>query len=74
MQLSNSQKIEFLKLNKTVDKLTYAKNCGAKIPEIYFLLSIIYNECMHLDEQCKKLRQISWKLENKVIHNMIKEL
>lgn len=70
-QLSNEEQIEFIKLKKTIDKLSYAKSCGAKVPEIYFLLSIIYNECMHLDEQCKKLRQISCKLDNKVIKNMI---
>lgn len=71
-QLSEEHKQEFItQYHKTVDKLSFAKNCGADIPETYFLLSIIYNECMHLDDQCKRLRQIYCKLNNKVIRNMI---
>ena len=64
----------FLAENKTTNKLAYAKKKGVMIPEIYFLLSIIYNEAMHLDPQCKKLSPIRCKLQNKVIHKMISEL
>lgn len=74
-QLSPEQKSIFSTCHKkTIDKLSYAKTCGAKIPETHFLLSIIYNECMHLDSQCKRLRQIHCKLNNKVIKNMIRNL
>jgi hypothetical protein len=74
-QLSEqNQKDEFLTIHKTTDKLEYAKKKGAIVPEVYFLLSIIYNEAMHLDDQCKKLNPISYKLRNKVIHNMISEI
>ena len=45
-----------------------------EVPEVYFLLSIIYNECLHLDSQCKKLKPIACKLKNKVIQNMISEI
>lgn len=72
--LPPEKQAEFLCKNKTTDKLAFAKDNGANIPEIYFLLSIIYNEAMHLDEQCKKLSPISCKLKNKVIHKMISEL
>lgn len=65
---------EFLNENKTTNKLVFAKEKGANIPEVYFLLSIIYNEAMHLDPQCKKLSPIKCKLTNKVIHKMISEL
>lgn len=59
---------------KTTDKLAYAKEMGVSVPEVYFLLSIIYNEAMHLDAQCQKLNPIACKLRNKVIHNMISEI
>lgn len=59
---------------KTTDKLTYAKEMGVSVPEVYFLLSIIYNEAMHLDPQCQKLNPIACKLRNKVIHHMISEI
>lgn len=73
-QLSEDAKNIFLNTFKTVDKLAYAKEMGANVPEIHFLLSIIYNEAMHLDAQCQKLKPILCKLKNKVIHNMITEV
>lgn len=72
-QLTPIHKNEFLSINKTIDKLSYAKEKGASIPEVHFLLSIIYNEAMHLDPQCQKLHPIGYKLKNKVIRNMICE-
>lgn len=73
-KLTASQQNEFLSLHKTIEKLSYAKTQGVDIPEVYFLLSIIYNEGMHLDSQCKKLKPIACKLKNKVIQNMISEI
>ncbi|MHB1151640.1 MAG: hypothetical protein ACYCWE_00085 [Eubacteriales bacterium] len=74
-QLNQIQRIEFFdaKYYMTIDKLSYAKKCGVDIPEVHFLLSIIYNEAMHLDPQCQKLNPIAYKLKNKVIKNMICE-
>lgn len=73
-KLNADQQAEFLSKHKTVDKLSYAKQQGIEVPEVYFLLSIIYNECLHLDSQCKKLKPIACKLKNKVIQNMISEI
>jgi hypothetical protein len=73
-QLSEQDRVEFLATFKTIDKLAFAKEKGATIPEVHFLLSIIYNEAMHLDAQCQKLNPIGYKLKNKVISNMICEL
>lgn len=70
-KLNSKQQIEFLSIHKTIEKLSYAKDQGINVPEVYFLLSIIYNEGMHLDSQCKKLKPIICKLRNKVIQNMI---
>lgn len=72
--LAPTYQSEFLHENKTTNKLAFAKEKGVNIPEVYFLLSIIYNEAMHLDSQCKKLSPIKCKLMNKVIHKMISEL
>ena len=73
-QLSEQDRVEFLATFKTIEKLAFAKEKGATIPEVHFLLSIIYNEAMHLDAQCQKLNPIGYKLKNKVIRNMICEL
>ena len=73
-QLPQQYHDEFLLILKTTDKLKFAVEKGAQIPEVYFLLSIIYNEAMHLDPQCQKLNPITYKLKNKVIHHMIKEV
>lgn len=73
-QLASDFQIEFTKIFKTTDKLAFAKEKGADVPEVHFLLSIIYNEAMHLDAQCQKLTPILCKLRNKVIHNMISEI
>lgn len=73
-QLRPELQPQFFTKFKTIDKLTYAKEVGASVPEVYFLLSIIYNEAMHLDPQCQKLHPIACKLRNKVIHNMIAEI
>jgi len=74
-KLAPQNQQEFLSAKKTtIDKLTFAKENGAIIPEVHFLLSIIYNEAMHLDPQCQRLHPIACKLRNKVIKNMICEL
>ncbi|MFI3326840.1 MAG: hypothetical protein R3Y35_11810 [Clostridia bacterium] len=64
----------FLSMFKTLERISYAKEKGATVPEVHFLLSIIYNEAMHLDSQCQKLNPIAYKLKNKVIKHMISEL
>lgn len=73
-QLLPEQQRNFLLTNTTREKLTFAKENGADIPEVHFLLSIIYNEAMHLDQQCQKINPITCKLRNKVIRHMITEL
>lgn len=63
---------EFISIdNGTKERLNFCQSNGVNVPEIMFLLSIIYNDAMHLDSSEKKLIPISNKLNNKVIHNMI---
>ena len=73
-QLMPEYQNSFLSIFQTVDKLQFAKENGANVPEVYFLLAIIYNEAAHLDPQCQKLNPIACKLKNKVIQNMINEI
>jgi hypothetical protein len=72
--LGSNEGKAFLTKHTTVDKITYAKEQGVNIPETHFLLSIIYNEGMHLDAECNRLNPIATKLKNKVIKKMISEI
>ena len=73
-QLHENHKSKFLSECKlTNEKLSYAQERGAKIPEVHFLLSTVYNAAMHLDDHCNELNSISHMLNNKTIHQMIKE-
>ena len=62
---------EFLDTHRTTKKLKYAEDKGVEIPEIYYLLGIIYNDGMHYK---KNDDAISGKLENLTIKKMIKEI
>ncbi len=73
-QLDEQGRLQFLGINKTTEKLEFAKNMNASVPEVHFLLSIIYNEAMHLDPQCNKIHPIGYKLRNHVIKHMILEV
>jgi hypothetical protein len=72
--LNEDKKSEFLDIHGTSKKLDYVSDLGIVVPEIYYLLGIIYNEVLHLDPQCKKLISIGQKLNNKVIKNMISDV
>ncbi|MGJ9383076.1 hypothetical protein, partial [Salipaludibacillus sp. CF4.18] len=73
-KLNDNDKQDFLDTKKTNSKLDFAASRGAEIPETYYLLSIIYNEGMHLDPNGKKLIPIGLKLKHKVIRKMICEI
>lgn len=62
---------EFLDTHRTTRKLKYAEVKGVEIPEIYYLLGIIYNDGMHYKNNDDA---ISGKLENLTIKKMIKEI
>lgn len=62
---------EFLDTHRTTRKLKYAEDKGVEIPEIYYLLGIIYNDGMHYKNNDDA---ISGKLENLTIKKMIKEI
>ena len=56
---------------ETLNKLEYAENIGAIIPEYFYLLSIIYNDGMHLENEKNTISRISAALENQTIRYLI---
>ena len=65
---------EFLKTKKTKNKLEFCFEKGIEVPEIFFLLGIIYNAPLHLKEGQDISIPLSNKLENLIIKNMIRNV
>ena len=57
--------------NGTKKKLHFAQSIGIHIPETYFLLGIIYNTSLHLEEGQDVSKPLGLKLENGTIKQMI---
>ena len=71
-QLENEDfKLEFLDAKTTPNKLDYADSKGVIIPEIHYLLGIIYNDGLHWKDNEST---IAGKLENLTIRKMISEI
>lgn len=75
----SSDKNTFLEDKKsTVSKLDFVKSKGHVIPEVFYLLGIIYNESLHLQYKNgleKDLKQLlAARLDNKIIKQMIEEV
>lgn len=70
----NSQELkdDFIKTHRTKEKLNFAVGKGIDVPEIYFLLGIIYNDNLHWKENRDYETPLRTKLSNLVIRNMIK--
>lgn len=75
-KLENKYKSAFLEEKMTINKISYAENIGLDIPENFQLLSVLYNDFMHLDKsadpQNKKILFLASKLDNIFIKDMIK--
>lgn len=71
---NQEQKDEFIKTHKTKEKLNFAVDNGIEVPEIYFLLGIIYNDNLHWRENRDFETPLRTKLSNLVIKNMIKSI
>ena len=67
-KLENKYKQPFLQEKMTINKILYAENIGLEIPENFQLLSVLYNDFMHLDKsadpQNKKILFLASKLDN----------
>lgn len=71
---NQEQKDEFIKTHKTKEKLNFAVDNGIEVPEIYFLLGIIYNDNLHWRENRDFETPLRTKLSNLVIKNMIESI
>lgn len=65
---------EFLSVHKTVNKLQFAQSKGVAVPEIYFLLAVIYNDAMHVRPNQDNFSGLGAKLANLTIKHMISTL
>ena len=70
---TEEEKEKFIQTHKTKAKLEFAENILGELPDIYFILGIIYNEAGHLkDENSEK--PIVYRLNNIIIQKMIGEI
>jgi hypothetical protein len=67
-----SKKEEFLSIHTTRKKLDFAEEIGVGIPEIYYLLGIIYNDSLHWKHGQDNVSQVASRLENWTIRHLIK--
>lgn len=70
---TEEEKEKFIQTHMTKAKLEFAENILGELPDIYFILGIIYNEAGHLkDENSEK--PIVYRLNNIIIQKMIGEI
>lgn len=72
--VSDVSREEFIKEFKTRDKLAYAEETGASIPEYFYLLGVIYNDGMHWKDGQDNISPIAAKLENHTIRYLIEKI
>lgn len=72
--LTPTDQVEFLSTHKTTAKLELAQSKGATVPEVYFLLGVIYNDALHLRENQDNFSALGSKLGNLTIKHMINGL
>lgn len=71
-QLQPPDQTAFLSTHTTRDKLEFAESKGGNVPEVHFLLGVIYNEAAHLKNNRDNFSPLSSKLEHRTIKQMIK--
>lgn len=69
-----ANKDKFTNEHGTKNKLHFAQNIGIQIPETFFLLGIIYNTSLHLNEGEDISKPLGLKLENATIKQMIRNI
>jgi hypothetical protein len=74
-ELKDEFRNTFLTTHKTLNKLKLCKEKGIEVPELYFLLGIIHNEALHINEKTKEQKSfmIYSKLENAIIKKWLKD-
>lgn len=64
-------KTKFIETHKTQAKLSFAEECGINVPEVYYLLGIIYNDGMHWKYGRDNVSPLASKLENRNLNFLI---
>jgi hypothetical protein len=72
--LDVTQREQFLIINWTNKKMDYFKTLDKDIPDIFYLLGIIYNDGLHIDNRKERYRWLRSKLDNNIIKSIIKEI
>jgi hypothetical protein len=62
---------DFLDVHKTSAKLEFATEKGVDVPEIFYMLGLIYNEAMHLRDNSDNFSPLASRLDNLSIKHMI---
>ena len=65
---------KFLDTHGTKKKLDYCEEIGLDVPEIYYLLGIIYNDRLHWREGLDIIKPVAIKLENLTIKKLIRDI
>lgn len=71
---NDEDKLAFLNVHGTKNKLMYAQSLGVNIPEKFFLLGIIYNTSLHLYNGQNISNTLAFKFENLTIKKLIKDI
>lgn len=70
---TEDEKDKFIQIHGTKSKLEFAENILGELPDIYFILGVIYNEAGHLkDENSEK--SVVYRLKNLIILDMISKI
>lgn len=72
--LDPNHRREFIDKHGTKKKMEYCEEIGVDVPEIYYLLGIIYNDRLHWRNGIDIVKPIALKLENITIKKMIKDI
>jgi hypothetical protein len=72
-KLDEDKKEIFINTHKTIEKFIYAESTGVRVPELFYLLGVIYNEALHIKKEYDNFTPLISKLNNKTIKHMIKQ-
>ena len=72
-KLNSGNQNEFINTHKTTEKLKFAESVGADIPDIFYLLGIIYNDACHMNKS-EIDKPIIYRLNHIGIKNLIRKL
>lgn len=67
---TDESKTNFLNTHKTKAKLEFAESIIGELPDIYFILGIIYNDAVHIKDE-NFVKPIVYRLKNTTIRDMI---